>query len=253
MSTGVLYRVRNRVMHPHANARAIVVLGRHPHTTAIERNMYLGSDCELSSKGLLQVSHIEDEVLRFDPDFFCTSNAIRAATAMMRVNDCRAVRISSSLYGEWPRAEGMFGLDNSLPVVDEYLKGRIRRFGPAKRNRVYPGEESFEETVRRMTEIENFILTRSMEIYLKEERAARFFILGHGNNSRLINAWLLTGGNIRKFVRRFKDDYESVGIDPATFMPALWYGQFFRGGSVGWNRDEGINRHLPRELRDSQI
>ncbi|MDB5189726.1 MAG: hypothetical protein JWN49_52 [Parcubacteria group bacterium] len=240
-------------MHPDANARAIVWLGRHIHTLAIEQNTYLGNDCEPSEKGLLQVGPYEDEILRINPDFFLSSDAVRAATTMMRVNDSPALKISSKIYGEWPRAEKMYGLPNSSPEVDEYLRSRIERFGPSRKNLVLPGEEPWKITRSKMREIEHFIISNSIEIYHRERRAARFFILGHGNRSRQINAWLLSGGDTRKFVRRFKQDYANVGMDPASILPPLWYGQFFREGRVGWNRDEGINRHLPRELRDSQI
>lgn len=246
-------------MHPHANPSAIVFWVRHPQSKAIEDDTYYGDASELSEKGTQQVPYIAKGIKQLKPDYILCSPAVRTVQILMAkdVFLCDRLLREDGLR-EWPRAEAMRGRLNSEPEVEQYLQDRLTRFMEGATD-VPPGEESREKLVARLIGLETRFLTiaaASASVRKRKggkPRATRIVAVSHGNLGRLFKSWALSQGDADEFVRDFGKSYNHTGINPGSFMTPLWYGRFFRDGSIGWNVEDAWDRHLPKRLRESEI
>ncbi len=230
-------------MHPDAHPTVIVWGVRHLHSTAIQDDTYYGESSEVTERGLQQRSHLVQEIKKLRPDAILCSPAVRATTILKDSGiDCPL--IPEPAIGEWPRATVMLGKPNSSLRVQRYLDSRIRRFGS---DVSFRGEESFKVTAELME-----LISMRLSI-LGSQGRKRIVMLSHGNRMRQFLAWAMADGDPDAFIYQFKLLYRKFGIDPASIMPPMWHGPFFRDNRRGWNCDLGITRHLPFDLRDSEI
>ncbi len=199
-----------------------------------------------------QLKYLIRELQRLKLDAILCSPAIRTTKIILEKDVYLSpLLILCAAAKEWPRATAMIGRKNTEPEVERYLEGRVKRFRPG--GAVLPGEESCNQAYMRMVAMESELTLLGASIKAKTGRPARIAVISHGNSGRQFRGFCEADGDEKQFRSNFRKHYNKMGIDPATIMSPMWYGRFFRNGHIGWNVDEGSNRHLPRKLRDSVI
>jgi broad specificity phosphatase PhoE len=217
-------------------------LMRHPKSVANAGGLNGDDLTPLAPEGLAQVPLIFDFIQKNDIEHVVCSPADRTFGAMMESWNPDIKLSVVPFFGEWKRADKVKKLLRTDPLAIEVKRRRLEEFGPDFIP--YPGEETWEQTLRH--------LYYGFQ-YVQELECDRSLVLMHRHRAMQAVSYVLAGGVQMRFNNILEYDAETFPQEFVSFFKAfdrivkfnntdyleLVYKKRFGSDEECWNWDVG--------------